>query len=296
MTLFSGNRKIFLITVIFSFLLIVGLLSYFQSQFTLPEKTVQSTRKACTVPTEFQHYIHDDKDFLPNIKPFFLFEFDLPQELISRINNQEVLPVGRGARSTGYQSMDIDFADLIGEKLIVDLPDYKLGVAVLIRHFSIELEYNPLFSAIVDHIDSKLKIVENWAPNPDVNLSSDQVFIYKISRPEELAEKGMGKIECIISFWKNVDEVYLVEPKSSDALKYFGDEGVAYPPEPEEDRVLAPFGLYAAKYVNGTPLVLHFVWAADDYESFYDGHATFFKDKPYSVFDVLWSIRFDAIR
>lgn len=114
-------------------------------------------------------------------------------------------------------------------------------------------------------------------------------MIQKLSGPEDLAGKGFGSVGCIKEFWteNQIAEAYLVEPKTQEALDYFELQGIAHRPEgwDAEDVLTSPFGLYAARLYDGVPMTLHFVWARRDQD-------LFFKDKPYSVFNVLWSIRF----
>lgn len=170
-------------------------------------------------------------------------------------------------------------------------PFFKFTDQATVRYFNVFLGYNPVnYPTVLDYIYSNIRLAEHVFPDPKANILASQTSITKITKPEVLVQRNMGKIECINEFWKYVDEVYLIEPKTDQARSLFDLQGIAHSVFSEhDDDIESPFGLYVAKFIDGVPLVLHFVWASRDED-------VFFKDKPYSVFDVLWSIRFDILR
>lgn len=228
----------------------------------------------CEFPKGFEKYTHDDSKVSAN--PLFELSLNLPAKLI----------IAGGSDRAG---------DGVSEYLEIPFVTQQRA-----HSFDIELFYLPKATNTLDYIlKDRLVRLESYYPKPEDNLSKDQIVITKISSPEELVQKGMGRAGCIDEFWSNVDEVYMLEPKTSMALEYFEEQGIIRyyggPAGEQEEPLLSPFGLYASRSINGIPLILHFVWVAE-WDKFYTGHSGFFRDKPYSVFDVLWSVRLDVVK
>jgi len=66
-------------------------------------------------------------------------------------------------------------------------------------------------------------------------------------------------------------------------LKPFPDSGIF---NKYDTGTIAPWGLYAAKYIEGKPypIIMHFVYYKDG--------GPFFKGKSYTIEDIMWSVRF----
>lgn len=246
------------VIIIAILVLIIGLVILFSIKNSI-------FQEACTTPVGLERFVYDELEFRPS--PLFSMKMNLPRELMKDPRKHNSWIGGRW------------------------FPFLKLNDQTVIRYFNIFLEYNLAnYPTVLAYIHSNIRSAETAFPNPSANMPPNQTTITKIYKPEELARKGMGKIQCIREFWKHVDEVYFVEPTTAQARDYFDLQGVAHSVRSEQDDdIESPFGLYAAKLTDGAPLILHFVWANQDED-------IFFRDRPYSVFDILWSIRFDIIK
>lgn len=264
--MFSKRKfKIFLI-IVSTVLLLITAGWYWFAQIKDETVIVQDLAnkvmlKRCEISSELKTYELDD--FMERPDRFFSLQIKLPPELFKK----------------GYERGAWEGSESLG------LPFYKrIDYKTVMRYFTVTLDYAPHILTLSEWINMELK-----SANEFIGYPSSQVIIKKISQPQELFQKGLGSIECIADFWNNVDEVYLVEPKTQEILlKYFEQQGIAHQPIGEDmDIIRSPFGIYAAKFFKGAPIVLRFSWAQDD--------GSFFKDKSYLVFDIFWSIRFGTV-
>lgn len=227
------------------------------------ERLVFRENNTCKIYPGLERYIYDDS--LWSADPFFLLQFNMPLELFPEAAN-------RGGVSKSVSEL-------------LELPIIHSKKTFLEGQFILWLKFFPSTTARVrDYIDLSLQNAIEYA-----NFPQNQVAITQITRADELNHLG-GETVCIKKFLENVDEVVLVEPTSSEGYDYFELDGLWHQPagDDQQDGISSPFGIYAGKYINGEALVLQFSWAKN--------RGSFFRNKPYSVFDVLWSIRFGVIR
>src|SRR3989344_4036831 len=175
-----------------------------------------------------------------------------------------------------------------GGQGIIELPFYEGRGANSWLHFEIDLidrgKYSP---TILDYISSQMNFLMNNGELPAVisqYVSTSTVKIAHLETPEAVYTAFPNSDQnCINNFLREIDDLYLVTPVDIDVHKPFPSNGIH---NRADTGTIAPWGLYAAKYPEGKPypIIMHFVYYKDG--------GLFFKDKPYTIEDIIWSVRF----